>query len=83
MSENLHDLGSTDLPPEGPSHRAARSRRSGPARGLVTEAASRAGRDLKLADASRAWLDEAAEAGASDLDFSAVVATILGHRAHA
>jgi 3-hydroxyisobutyrate dehydrogenase-like beta-hydroxyacid dehydrogenase len=50
---------------------------------LVTEAAGRAGRDLKLADASRAWLDEAAEAGASDLDFSAVVATILGHRAHA
>jgi 3-hydroxyisobutyrate dehydrogenase-like beta-hydroxyacid dehydrogenase len=50
---------------------------------LVTEAAGRAGRDLKLADASRAWLDEAAEAGASDLDFSAVVATILGDRPHA
>jgi 3-hydroxyisobutyrate dehydrogenase-like beta-hydroxyacid dehydrogenase len=48
---------------------------------LVTEAASGAGRDLKVADASRAWLDEAAEAGAGDLDFSAVVATILGHRA--
>jgi 3-hydroxyisobutyrate dehydrogenase-like beta-hydroxyacid dehydrogenase len=50
---------------------------------LVTEAAHRAGRDLKLAEASRAWLDEAAEAGASDLDFSAVVATILGDRPHA
>jgi 3-hydroxyisobutyrate dehydrogenase-like beta-hydroxyacid dehydrogenase len=50
---------------------------------LVTEAALGAGRDLKLADASRAWLDEAAEAGAGDLDFSAVVATILGQQAHA
>jgi 3-hydroxyisobutyrate dehydrogenase-like beta-hydroxyacid dehydrogenase len=50
---------------------------------LVTEAAIGAGRDLKLADASRAWLDEAAEAGAGDLDFSAVVATILGQQAHA
>ena len=49
---------------------------------LVTEAAIGAGRDLKLAAASRAWLDEAAEAGAGDLDFSAVVATILGHQAH-
>jgi 3-hydroxyisobutyrate dehydrogenase-like beta-hydroxyacid dehydrogenase len=46
----------------------------------VTEAAIGAGRDLKLASASRAWLDEAAAAGAGDLDFSAVVATILGHR---
>jgi 3-hydroxyisobutyrate dehydrogenase-like beta-hydroxyacid dehydrogenase len=50
---------------------------------LVTEAAIGAGRDLKLANASRAWLDEAAQAGAGDLDFSAVVATILGHRADA
>ena len=50
---------------------------------LVTEAASGTGRDLKLAEASRAWLDEAAAAGAGDLDFSAVVATILGQRAHA
>jgi 3-hydroxyisobutyrate dehydrogenase-like beta-hydroxyacid dehydrogenase len=50
---------------------------------LVTEAAIGAGRDLKLANASRAWLDEAAEAGAGDLDFSAVVETILGRQAHA
>ena len=50
---------------------------------LVTEAAVAAGRDLKVADASRAWLDEAAEGGAGDLDVSAVVATILGQRAHA
>jgi len=50
---------------------------------LVTEAAIGAGRDLKLASASRAWLDEAAAAGAGDLDFSAVVATMLGHQAHA
>ena len=35
-------------------------------------------RDLKQARANRAWLDEAAEHGAADLDFSAVVATIVG-----
>jgi len=43
---------------------------------LVTEAAAARGRDLKQAQANRAWLDEAAEHGAADLDFSAVVATI-------
>ena len=43
---------------------------------LVTEAAADRGRDLKQARANRAWLDEAAEHGAADLDFSAVVATI-------
>jgi 3-hydroxyisobutyrate dehydrogenase-like beta-hydroxyacid dehydrogenase len=45
---------------------------------LVTEAAAARGRDLKQARANRAWLDEAAERGAADLDFSAVVATIGG-----
>ena len=45
---------------------------------LVTEAAAQRGRDLKQARANRAWLDEAAELGAADLDFSAVVATIGG-----
>jgi 3-hydroxyisobutyrate dehydrogenase len=43
---------------------------------LVTEAAAARGRDLKQARANRAWFDEAAERGAADLDFSAVVATI-------
>ena len=42
---------------------------------LVMEAAAARGRDLKQAKANRAWLDEAAERGAADLDFSAVVAT--------
>lgn len=46
--------------------------------GLVTEAAAARGRDLKQARANRAWLDEAAESGAADLDFSAVVTTIGG-----
>ena len=46
---------------------------------LVTEAAAARGRDLKQARANRAWLDEAAEHGAADLDFSAVVATIGEH----
>ncbi len=45
---------------------------------LVTEAAAARGRELKQARANRAWLDEAAEHGAADLDFSAVVATIGG-----
>jgi 3-hydroxyisobutyrate dehydrogenase-like beta-hydroxyacid dehydrogenase len=45
---------------------------------LVTETAAARGRDLRQARANRAWLDEAAEHGAADLDFSAVVATIGG-----
>lgn len=44
---------------------------------LVTEAAERAGRELKLARASSEWLEEAVAAGAGDLDYSAVVDTIL------
>jgi 3-hydroxyisobutyrate dehydrogenase-like beta-hydroxyacid dehydrogenase len=43
---------------------------------LVMEAAAARGRDLKQAQANRAWMDEAAARGAADLDFSAVVATI-------
>ena len=43
---------------------------------LVMEAGAARGRDLKQARANRAWLDEAAERGAADLDISAVVATI-------
>jgi 3-hydroxyisobutyrate dehydrogenase-like beta-hydroxyacid dehydrogenase len=43
---------------------------------LVMEAAAARGRDLKQARANRAWLDEAAEHGAADLDFSAVVLAI-------
>ncbi len=45
---------------------------------LVVEAAAARGRELKQAQANRAWLNEAAEHGAADLDFSAVVATIGG-----
>jgi 3-hydroxyisobutyrate dehydrogenase-like beta-hydroxyacid dehydrogenase len=45
---------------------------------LVTEAAAARGRELKQARVNRALLDEAAERGAADLDFSAVVATISG-----
>jgi 3-hydroxyisobutyrate dehydrogenase-like beta-hydroxyacid dehydrogenase len=44
---------------------------------LVTETAAEPGRDLALAAASRKWLEQADRAGAGDLDFSAVVATIL------
>jgi 3-hydroxyisobutyrate dehydrogenase len=44
---------------------------------LAIEAAARAGSSLKTAESVRLWLDEAADQGAADLDFSAVVATIL------
>jgi 3-hydroxyisobutyrate dehydrogenase-like beta-hydroxyacid dehydrogenase len=45
---------------------------------LVTESPAQPGQDLRLAAASRSWLEQAAQAGADDLDYSAVVATILG-----
>jgi len=44
---------------------------------LVAEAAEAASLDLKEARAASAWLDEAVRHGAADLDYSAVVATIL------
>ena len=44
---------------------------------LVTDAAERRGRDLKIAVAARDWFDRAAHAGAGEEDYSAVVATIL------
>jgi 3-hydroxyisobutyrate dehydrogenase-like beta-hydroxyacid dehydrogenase len=43
---------------------------------LVNDVADRAGRRLGVASASRDWLERAAEAGAGELDFSAVIATI-------
>jgi 3-hydroxyisobutyrate dehydrogenase-like beta-hydroxyacid dehydrogenase len=45
---------------------------------LVVEAATAADRDLRVSVAARAWLDAAADRGAADLDYSAVVATIIG-----
>jgi 3-hydroxyisobutyrate dehydrogenase len=47
---------------------------------LVTEAAVARRRELKQARVNRAWLDEAAEQGAADLDFSSVVSTIRGEK---
>jgi 3-hydroxyisobutyrate dehydrogenase-like beta-hydroxyacid dehydrogenase len=47
---------------------------------LVTETPVQPGQELTVAAAARGWLERAAEAGAGDLDFSAVVATILAHR---
>jgi 3-hydroxyisobutyrate dehydrogenase-like beta-hydroxyacid dehydrogenase len=44
---------------------------------LAVGAADHAGVDLKTAETVRRWLEEAADQGAADLDFSAVVATIL------
>jgi 3-hydroxyisobutyrate dehydrogenase-like beta-hydroxyacid dehydrogenase len=45
---------------------------------LVIEAAAAVDRDLKVSAAARAWLDVAVERGSADLDYSAVVATIVG-----
>jgi hypothetical protein len=44
----------------------------------VTRSPAQPGRELRLAAASRSWLQPAQRAGADDLDHSAVVATILG-----
>jgi 3-hydroxyisobutyrate dehydrogenase len=48
---------------------------------LAVDAADHGGASLNTAETVRRWLDEAADQGAADLDFSAVVATILGLRA--
>jgi 3-hydroxyisobutyrate dehydrogenase-like beta-hydroxyacid dehydrogenase len=45
---------------------------------LVREAASKAGIELKVAKAAGQWLDEADASGLSTLDYSAVIAQILG-----
>jgi 3-hydroxyisobutyrate dehydrogenase-like beta-hydroxyacid dehydrogenase len=45
---------------------------------LVTDAAAKIGRELPVANAARGWLERALEAGAGDLDYSVVVATIAG-----
>lgn len=47
---------------------------------LVVEAAATVDRDLKVSAAARAWLDSGARGGAADLDYSAVVATIVGEQ---
>jgi 3-hydroxyisobutyrate dehydrogenase len=47
---------------------------------LAVDAADHAGVCLETAKTVRRWLDEAGEQGAADLDFSAVVATILGQQ---
>ena len=48
---------------------------------LVDEAALAAGLDLAEAHAALVSLEDAMEQGAADLDFSAVIATILGEHA--
>jgi 3-hydroxyisobutyrate dehydrogenase len=50
---------------------------------LAVDAAHDAGASLRTAETASRWLDEAANRGAADLDFSAVVATILGQPARA
>ena len=46
---------------------------------LIAGAAAKFGGDLRLAEAARSWLAEAADA-TPDLDYSAVLAFILGQR---
>jgi 3-hydroxyisobutyrate dehydrogenase len=48
---------------------------------LAVDAADHAGTPLETAETVRRWLDEAADHGPADLDFSAVVGTILGRPA--
>jgi 3-hydroxyisobutyrate dehydrogenase len=43
---------------------------------LVTDSAGRAGLDLPVVAGAREWFERAAAAGAGDLDYSAVLATI-------
>jgi 3-hydroxyisobutyrate dehydrogenase-like beta-hydroxyacid dehydrogenase len=45
---------------------------------LVADAAATTGRELPVASAARRWFEQAIEAGAGDLDYSVVVATIVG-----
>jgi 3-hydroxyisobutyrate dehydrogenase-like beta-hydroxyacid dehydrogenase len=45
---------------------------------LVTEAAGSTGRELRVAEAARSWLEDADGAGLGDLDYSAVIAHIRG-----
>jgi 3-hydroxyisobutyrate dehydrogenase len=45
---------------------------------LVTEAAARTGVELRLAEAARSWFELADDKDLSDLDYSAVIAQILG-----
>jgi 3-hydroxyisobutyrate dehydrogenase-like beta-hydroxyacid dehydrogenase len=66
------DIESGHYPPAFKLRHAAKDLR------LVVEAAAAANRDVKVSAASRAWLDSAANSGAADLDFSAVVATMVG-----
>lgn len=48
---------------------------------LVLDAARRHGLDLKVAEAARQWTDAALSATESEVDFSAVVATVMGEKA--
>jgi 3-hydroxyisobutyrate dehydrogenase-like beta-hydroxyacid dehydrogenase len=50
---------------------------------LVNEIADRAGRRLDVARAAQRWLERAAQAGADDLDYSAVITTITSDRTEA
>ena len=68
----LDMLESRHYPPNFKLRHAAKDLR------LVIEAAAVVGRDLRLSAAAKAWLDAAVEGGAGDLDYSAVVATIVG-----
>lgn len=49
---------------------------------LVADAAASAGVDLRVAAAARTWLADAEENGRGDDDYSAVLAQIVGERAH-
>jgi 3-hydroxyisobutyrate dehydrogenase-like beta-hydroxyacid dehydrogenase len=49
--------------------------------GLVTDAARRAGLELRVASAARDWLQSAVDEGLGELDYTAVVAHVRGRQA--
>jgi 3-hydroxyisobutyrate dehydrogenase-like beta-hydroxyacid dehydrogenase len=49
--------------------------------GLVTDAAGRAGLELRVASAARDWFQSAVDGGFGDLDYTAVVAHVRGREA--
>ena len=69
-----HDVESGQYPPNFKLSLALKDLR------LVADVAAHSGRPLNVAAASREWLERAARAGSGELDFAAVIPTILSAR---
>ena len=85
-------LAATPIAPQAERRRSALERHEYPPRfalslarkdaDLVADAAASAGVDLRLATAARTWLADAEDNGRGGDDYAAVLAQILGERAH-